>query len=221
MNLPAKIQTDDESNLPAIPPGVQNYLDEHCGGGSGVQIKFAKDQRFRRVDDGEEVPLGTELVAVFDEVQVGWIRFNGKGQPPERKMGPLFRGFIPCSRDELGDTDPDMWEVGLSGKPVDPWQSQILLPLQAEDGTQYIFGTTSITGRRAVGKLLDECKKMMRREPGFYPVIKLALGSFQHRDERVGNVTVPAFPRVGKTPKTGTAPIDTSTAADFNDEIPM
>jgi hypothetical protein len=210
-------------NLPATPSpaDISSYLDEHCGGGSGVLIKFAKDQRFRRVDDGEEVPLGTEFTVVYDQVQVGWIRFSGKGNLPERKMGPLFAGFAPCPRDELGDNDPSLWEVGLSGKPADPWQSQILLPLQAADGTLYIFGTTSITGRRAVGRLLDECRKMQRREPNEYPVIKLALGSFQHRDERVGNVVVPAFPRVGKTPKTGMAAIDTAVGTDLDDAIPF
>jgi hypothetical protein len=62
---------------------------------------------------------------------------------------------------------------------------------------------------------------MLRREPNDYPVIKLALGNFQHRDERVGRVTVPAFVRVGKTPKTGMAAIDTSIGTDLNDEIPF
>ena len=62
---------------------------------------------------------------------------------------------------------------------------------------------------------------MQRREPNEYPVIKLALGSFQHRDERVGNVVVPAFPRVGKTPKTGMAAIDTSMGGDLDDAIPF
>ena len=212
---------EPKSNVPQVPSAanISSYLDEHCGGGSGVLFKFAKDQRFRRVDDSEEVPIGTEFTVVYDQVQVGWIKFTGKGSPPERKMGPLFGGFTPCPRDELGDMDQSLWEQGLSGKPVDPWQSQILLPLQAEDGALFIFGTTSITGRRAVGRLIDECRKMQRREPNDYPVIKLALGSFQHRDERVGRVTVPAFVRVGKTPKTGTAAIDTSIGTDLNDEI--
>jgi hypothetical protein len=210
-------------NVPAVPSAtnISSYLDEHCGGGSGVLIKFAKDQRFRRVDDGEEIALGTEFTVVYDQIQVGWIKFTGKGNPPERKMGPLFGGFNPCPRDELGDTDETLWEQGLSGKPADPWQSQILLPLQAEDGALYIFGTTSITGRRAVGRLIDECRKMQRREPNDYPVIKLALNSFKHRDERVGNVTVPAFVRVGKTPKIGMAAIDTSVGADLDDAIPF
>jgi hypothetical protein len=211
-----------QTNVPALPSNaVDTYLNEHCGGGSGVLFKFSKDQRFRRVDDGEEIPLGREFTVVYDQIQVGWIKFNGKGELPERKMGALFQGFIPCPRDELGDDDQSLWEVGLSGKPADPWQQQILLPLQAEDGELFIFGTTSITGRRAVGRVIDECRKMLRREPNDYPVIKLALSSFQHREERIGRVTVPAFVRVGKTPKTGVAAIDTSIAADMNDEIPF
>jgi hypothetical protein len=211
-----------QTNVPAIPSNaVDTYLNEHCGGGSGVLFKFAKDQRFRRVDDGEEIPLGTQFTVVYDQIQVGWMKFNGKGEPPERKMGALFQGFSPCPRDELGDDDQSLWEVGLSGKPADPWQQQILLPLQAEDGELFIFGTTSITGRRAVGRVIDECRKMQRREPNDYPVIKLALASFQHREERIGRVTVPAFVRVGKTGKTGMAAIDTSIAADMNDEVPF
>jgi hypothetical protein len=211
-----------QTNVPAIPSNaVDTYLNEHCGGGSGVLFKFAKDQRFRRVDDGEEIPLGTQFTVVYDQIQVGWIKFNGKGEPPERKMGALFQGFLPPPREELGDDDQSLWEVGLSGKAADPWQQQILLPLQAEDGELFIFGTTSITGRRAVGRVIDECRKMLRREPNDYPVIKLALSSFQHREERIGRVTVPAFVRVGKTPKTGMAAIDTSIAADMNDEVPF
>ena len=213
---------DQKSNVPALPStaNISSCLDEHCGGGSGVLFKFAKDQRFRRIDDGEEIPLGTEFTVIYDQIQVGWIRFYGKGMPPERKMGPLFEGFSPPPRDTLGETDPSVWEKGLSGQPVDPWQQQVLLPLQAADGELFIFGTTSSTGRRAVGRVIDECTKMLRREPDQYPVVKLALGSFQHRDDRVGRVTVPAFVRVGKTPKTGTAKIDTSIEADLNDEIP-
>jgi hypothetical protein len=81
-----------KSNVPAVPStaNISSYLDEHCGGGTGVLFKFAKDQRFRRVDDGEEISLGKEFTVVYDQVQVGWIKFTGKGNPPERKMGPLF-----------------------------------------------------------------------------------------------------------------------------------
>jgi hypothetical protein len=206
--------TDDGANISA-------YLDAHAGGTTYTRFKFAKDHRYRRVSDDEEVPLGKEFVVIYDQIMVGWIRFLEKGTPPDRRMGRLFGGFMPCPRPDLGDTDRSLWELGLSGAPADPWLSQILLPLQAVDGGElHLFGTTSITGRNAVGRVIDESRKMQRHDPDNYPIIKLALGSFQHRDERVGRVVVPAFPRIGKTAKASDAAIDTSVAADLSDEIP-
>ena len=205
---------DDGGNISA-------YLDAHAGGTTYTRFKFAKDHRYRRVSDDEEVPLGKEFVVIYDQIMVGWIKFLEKGTPPESRMGRLFGGFMPCPRQDLGDTDQSLWEMGLSGAPADPWLSQILLPLQAVAGGElHLFGTTSITGRNAVGRVIDECRKMQRHDPDNYPIIKLALGSFQHRDERVGRVVVPAFPRVGKAPISGVAAATTSLADDMDDGIP-
>jgi hypothetical protein len=205
---------DDGGNISA-------YLDAHAGGTTYTRFKFAKDHRYRRVSDDEEVPLGKEFIVIYDQIMVGWIKFLEKGTPPESRMGRLFGGFMPCPRPDLGDTDQSLWELGLSGAPADPWLSQILLPLQAvADGELHLFGTTSITGRNAVGRVIDECRKMQRHDPDNYPVIKLALGSFQHRDERVGRVVVPAFPRIGKAPISGVAAATTSLADDMDDGIP-
>jgi hypothetical protein len=136
-------------------------------------------------------------------------------------MGPVFDGFVPPNREELGDTDQALWEKDLSGRPADPWQHQMLLPLQEiETGELLIFATSSITGRRAVGNLLRHCERMRVRDPDYYPVIKLQTSGFQHKDERVGFVRTPAFPVVGKTPKSGAAKFDTSVSADLNDAIP-
>ena len=66
---------------------------------------------------------------VYEEIRVGWIKFLEKGQQPERKMGPVFSGFVPPGREELGDLDEAQWEIGLSGKPTDPWQFQVLVPM--------------------------------------------------------------------------------------------
>jgi len=55
-----------------------------------------------------------------------------------------------------------------------------------------------------------------------YPVIRLKLSGFNHRDERVGWVPTPAFAVVGKAPRhaVGTVP-DTSRAADMDDDVPF
>jgi hypothetical protein len=190
-------------------------------GVSGSPFKFAKDGVFRKTLDDEEIKEGTSLVVIYDQIQAGWIKFMGKGTPPERRMGPLFDGYVPPPRSELGDEDEKQWDTDLSGKPADPWQHQMLVPmLNPETGELLIFGTTSLTGRREVGNLIRHCKHMQVREPDQYPVIKLQVGGFQHRDERIGWVRTPKFVVIGKAPKHNTSAADTTIAGDLNDQIP-
>ena len=201
---------------------VSAYLAAHGVGMSGTFFKFAKDGKFRKTSDDEEIPEGTQLVVIYDQIQGGWIKFMGKGNQPERRQGNLFDGFVPPDRESLGDTDESEWEVGLSGKPADPWQFQLLLPLQhAETNELYVFNTSSITGRRAVDNLIQACSRMQRAEPDVYPVIKLRISGFEHRDERIGWIKTPAFERVGKAPKADLTVVTTSVAGDMNDEIPF
>jgi hypothetical protein len=81
--------------------------------------------------------------------------------------------------------------------------------------------TSSITGRRAIGNLLRHYNRMQTTNPDMYPVAKLKVGGFQHRDDRVGWVKTPAFAVVGRAPKDSAAKPDTSVAADMDDEIPF
>jgi hypothetical protein len=181
---------------------VGSYLAKHGVGASGTFIKFAKDGVYRKQIDDTEIPKGTEAVLIYDQVRVGWIKFMGKGNPPLRQMGPVFEGYVPPDRDSLGDTDETNWEIGLSGRPTDPWQFQILLPLQdTKTGELLIFGTSSITGRRACDSMISTCSRMQRAEPDYYPIVRLDVSGFEHRDERIGWVRTPAFTRVGKALK--------------------
>ncbi len=137
-------------------------------------------------------------------------------------MGPIFAGFVPPPREELGDDDEAHWENGLNGKPQDPWQHQILLPLQnVEDGELYLFATSSQSGRRAVSSLLYSCQGMMKKDPTNYPVVKLIQGEFEHKDKRVGTVKVPKFIIVGKAPRENYKLADTTIGGDMDDEVPF
>jgi hypothetical protein len=212
-----------KSNVPAVNGGssVAAYLGEYGVGGVS-HFKFAKDGKFRKISDDEEIPEGTEFVIVADQIQGGWIRFNGKGNPPDRHMGPIFGGYMPPKREELGDTDPEQWDTDLSGRPSDPWQHQMLVPMQhVETGELFVFGTTSLTGRREAGNLVRYCERLRDKEPDAYPVIKLQVGGFAHRDERVGWVKTPKFVVVGRTPKNNTAAASSAISADLNDAVPF
>src|SRR6266576_540764 len=201
---------------------VSAYLAAHGVGMAGTFFKFAKDGRFRKASDDEEIPEGTEFVVIHDQVQAGWVKFMGKGNPPVRKQGAIFSGFVPPPRGELGDEEQSEWEADLSGKPADPWQFQLLIPLQnVETGELFVFQTTSVTGRRAGDNLIALCGRMEANEPDHYPVIKLRISGFNHRDERVGWVKTPAFERVGKAPKANTTMANTAVDADMSDQIPF
>ena len=83
-----------------------------------------------------------------------------------------------------------------------------------------MFNTSTITGRRAVDNLIQACSRMQRAEPDVYPVIKLRVSGFQHRDDRIGWIKTPAFERLGKAPKADLTVVTTSVASDMNDAVP-
>jgi hypothetical protein len=211
------------ASVPATTSGldpIETFLTEHAGGGGATFFRFTKGVFTTR--DGTAIACGTEFIVPYPAILVGWIKFNGEGCKPTRHMGKLFDGFLPPLRDTLGDTDMTQWEQGLDGKPADPWQMQMLLPLiDAKTQARYVFNTTSTTGRNAVGKLIAACKVMSRKDADAYPVVRLDISGFKHRDSRVGTVSVPVFPIIGKAPKDGATVPDTSVAADLDDEIPF
>jgi hypothetical protein len=214
------------TNLPATAntaSPVSAYLAAHGVGMAGTFMKFdGKEGKFVKSQDGTELPEGSEYVVIYDQIQAGWVKFAGKGVQPERKQGAIFDGFVPPQREELGDNDQDLWETGLDGKPQDPQQFQILLPLlSTADDELFVFQTTSPTGRRACDAIIRMCGRMQAKEPNDYPVIKLRISGFEHKDERVGWVKTPAFDRVGKAPKSNATLTDTSREKDMNDSIPF
>jgi hypothetical protein len=220
--LPAKA----EPTAIAVPDNrtpQQIYVDEIAPATMvGRMVKFNKDGNFVTADDDAIIGDDADFVALCDQTLVGWIKFNGEGQPPDRHMGLLYDGFIMPERSTLGDDDQAMWDMGLNGQPQDPWQHQIYLVLERRDETHelFTFVTSSITGRRAIGNLLRHYDRMEKAKAGAYPIIRLKVGGFNHRDDRVGWVKVPVIAVVGRAPKESTAKPDSSLAADLNDQIP-
>jgi hypothetical protein len=200
---------------------IEKYVDEIAPSMiAGKLIKFSKEGKFVVTETEEALNPDDDYVAMCDETLIGWIKFNDDA-PPDRHQGLLYDGFVMPARESLGDLDPSGWAEGLSGQPSDPWQHQICLVLQSPKTQElFTFATSSQTGRRAVGNLLRHFDRMRRTDPDSYPVVRLKPSGFDHRDERVGWVHVPAFAIVGRTPKNSAAVPDTSIDANLNDEIP-
>ena len=134
----------------------ERYLDDVAPASIvGRMIKFSKEGTFVTHDDGAEIDEGAEFTVLADETLIGWIKFNGDGEPPSREMGLLYDGFSMPARESLGDLDTAQWELGLDGQPADPWQHHQYLVLQHTGTAElFTFVTSSKTGRRAVGNLL-------------------------------------------------------------------
>jgi hypothetical protein len=217
------------SNAVATPRNRQEYLDEIAPASIvGRMIKSSKDHMFVTADDGAKIDDDVDFVALCDQTMFGLMKFDRNGGPPERHMGLLYEGFVMPNRATLGDLDRAEWELGLDGKPQDPWQHFIYLVLQRGDtGELFTYTTSSVTGRRAVGNLLRHYDRDQKTHPETYPIVRLKVGGFQHRDDRVGWVNVPVLAVMGRTPKDGVAqpdgsrgPPDSSLAADMDDQIP-
>jgi hypothetical protein len=189
----------------------------------GKFVKFdAKRRGYVITSDDTVIPLGTQVAVIYDQIQVGWMKFNGRGQPPERKMGALFAGFVPASRSDLGDEDQALWEIGLSGKTQDPWQQHICLPMQVvESGDLLIFDTSSQTGRNEANQVISLCNRMRRQNPEHFPVVKLELGGFDHKDTRIGRVHTPKFTHVGSAARTDVSAGLVSLNDEMSDAIPF
>jgi len=200
---------------------IQKYVDEIAPASIvGRMVKFSKEGKFVVSDDESVISDEVDFIALVDQTLIGWIKFNGEGAPPDRVMGLLYDGFVMPPRTSLPDLDPAKWEIGLDGRPQDPWQHHVYLVLQrADTGELFTFVTSSVTGRRAIGTLLRHYDRMLRTHPDQYPVVRLKIGGYQHKDDRVGWVKVPVLAVVGRHAKDDAAKPDTSLAADMNDSL--
>jgi hypothetical protein len=215
-----------ETKLPAVPDNRSahdTYLDGIAPASIvGRMVKFTKDGKFSCTDDESEISEETDFIALVDQTLIGWIKFNGQGEAPSREMGLLYDGYVMPARETLGDNDQAHWEVGLNGPPADPWQHQIYLVLQAiESGEMFTFVTSSITGRRAVGTLLRHYDRMVKTHPHTYPIVRLKVVGFQHRDDRVGWVATPVIAAIGRKPREDAAAPSAPALSGPNDEIPF
>jgi hypothetical protein len=212
-NLP--VTANGKGTALAVPDSrssVQRYLDDVAPASIvGRMVKFNKEGKFVTTDNDDVIGEETDFIALVDQTLVGWIKFNGEGAPPDRIMGLLYDGFAMPPRDALGDDDQAKWEVGLDGRPQDPWQHHVYLVLQRADTSElFTFVTSSITGRKAIGNLLRHYERTKRSKDDSYPLVRLKVGGFQHRDTRVGWVKTPVIAVVGRAPKEGTAKPDSS-----------
>jgi hypothetical protein len=202
---------------------VQKFQDEDAP--SGIEGRPAgfdgKEGEFSTRDDQERIGEDVDFIAHCDRTTIGYVQFHGEGQSPDRISVKPYEGGILPARETLGQMDQTEWQIGRDNKPEDPWQRFSYLVLQRVDTGEYLtFNTTSKTGRAAVATLCRHYDRLQKTHPDMDPVVRCKPGGYQ--DRRYGWVPVPVFVVVGRHPKDAAAtPVDSSPAADMQDEIPF
>jgi hypothetical protein len=201
--------------LPDTRTDMERYLDEFAPNTFAGRIIRFNGQRgeYRFHDDGELVPADAEFVALCDEVLVGWIRFHGKGEPPDRIGGLFYQGFRSPKRETLSDPE-------LAGTKEDPWKRMHMVPLQdTQTKDMFAFSTVSDTGNTAVSILLRQYDRLRAKNPDVVPIIRLRSAGFQPTDPQAAYCYKPVLTQIGKGDRCETKPSDTSVGGDMNDEI--
>ena len=198
----------------SAPPATQserNYFEQYGDSAGqknlvGQLLKFSKGD-WLTGEDNEELEAGTKLVAVMDQLLVGWVKWVGN-KPEQQSMGLLIEGYQPPRRDVLGDTDDTTWEVDDRGQPRDPWQFTNYVVMKdpgakMDPNSMYTFATSSRGGISAVAQLCQVYGKMMRERPEEYPIVALKTSSYDHPKKEFGRIKVPVLEVVGWEKKPG------------------
>jgi hypothetical protein len=211
---------------PVTDDSLQDYLDAFTTPTiPGTNFRFnGKDAKYVLLN-GDPMPLKDDDKFVFlaDQVWGGWIKFaRDSVTPPTRIQGLLTDGFRLPPRDTIGDTDESKWEIGLSGKPEDPWRHQIIILLQKIGADElYSFIATNPTSRGAVTDLINHCQRRKRSGKDDYPIVRLGTSSFERREPPKVKVWKPCFAIVGHQKKDDVIdPANASLARDLSDSIP-
>jgi hypothetical protein len=183
------------------------FLDD-IGGGGAKLLKFDGRDGSYKARGSDDTFNGQDLIADIYAARGGYLKFGGKGQPPERHLASVFPKDEAPSRSTLGNTDPSEWPAGRFGdEPEDPWTQVIEIPLRHKTtGEDFTFTASTRTSLAAAKNLLAQCRRLPE---GCNPVVRLSTANAQGK---FGIFKKPVLSIVGR------APLDEG--GEPNDEIP-
>lgn len=214
--------TEPNGNLPATQE-ISNLIKAAQKDSSGFQKRLTFNGNTGVYTcDGQEVQLGTKVIAHCLSWVQEWIKFVDR-QFVEKKLYRVSNGEHIPTRDQLDDQDEKFWSKGRDRKPQDPWTLRFLLPMwHAETDETMVFTTPSKSGQRAVSDLVTIYGRRAQRQPECgQPIIKLQSVIMT---TSFGSMHKPSFDIVGWDD--GLKPIrevsdEDLRKGDFNDEIPF
>jgi len=135
-------------DIPTTSSLLADYAGEVLGAVPGARLKFAKGEW---TCDDAPVAKGEQFIVHPETITRCLEKWEGK-RIVDRVVARLGDRLPP--RSTLGDTDESLWELGLDGRPRDPWGEVHYLGLtRIEDGSAVAFAATSDGGKKAIGRL--------------------------------------------------------------------
>jgi hypothetical protein len=173
------------------------------------------------IGDGTEVPVPAEFIGLLDLTRHGWIKFN-EGEPPTIDDVGLSEDADLKAREELGDTDPSVWPIGLNGEQRDPWQEQFVVPLLDRGAGGEIFALVArgVVAMGSVRKLLGQWRWNPRRKDGLRPIVKVESGTYYSKRFN-GNRPKPKLTIVDWVNHDGSSITAEQQHDEFNDSVPF
>ena len=157
----------------------------------GLYLSF-KNGDWSYGQNGDELPIGTRLIANMPGLRIGWKRWQDR-QVTSEVMQLLIENPREAPRSTLGDDDPSLWPIDDRTKQVrDPWALTNELQLVDGTGQQYIYSTSSQGGLNCIRRLCEEYSKLRRQKPNMLPVVELEADHYQHKE--FGKTYVPQLP---------------------------
>jgi hypothetical protein len=162
-----------------------------AGGDQKPLLKFSKGD-WVSGQDNEDVPVGTKFAADVMNAEWGWQRWYDR-KPVERRMYLVASGKQPETRDTLGHTDQQLWELGADGRAQDPWQKVFEIPVReiAGDRREFLLTGSSKGFEGGCKALFSAFGKGMRENAGKVPVIALGVSKYKHSNPAFGIIKTP------------------------------
>ena len=166
----------------------------------GKLLKFTKHGDWIAGEAGEEMPDDARLIIHMHDMQEGWQKWED-GRPTEQRMSYVRdrqpnQPNVPL-RETLGDTDHASWELGLDGRPRDPWMFTYMFNLMDEHGQLYTFSNGSDGTKSALKTLNENYAVVYRHKPDDFPIVTLNKSGYNHKNKQIGWVNTPFFKIVG------------------------
>lgn len=162
---------------------------DDMGASGAVYMKFnGNTGEYSFGAEAEELPEGTRLAVNMRNFRRGYICWKDE-EVVDEIMVKVIDGNPPAEH-QLPDHGP------YSDDPDDNegWSEQAAVDFRSvEDGREFVFKTSSKSGRRALGQLLKDYARQYKVHEGELPIIELATQSWMPKEKKHGKKYSPVF----------------------------